>query len=86
MRQPVQSIVESPLCRDVATAHFHQLQVEVIEVMVEVVLTRPLSLGHRLSSVTPRGRSSVRPSLGPVADTPAHCAGAACCIDAANVQ
>src|SRR4051812_2112420 len=40
----------------------------------------PHLLGHRFSSLTPTSRS-VRPcgSLGPVADTPAHYAGDACC-------
>ena len=51
-----------------------------------VLVTCPQLLGHPLSSVTPRGNSSVQPFPGPVADTPAHCADAACCIDGANVQ
>ncbi len=54
--------------------------------MINTLLTCPELLGHRLSSVTPRGHSSVRRSLGPVADTPAHYGDAACCTDGANVR
>ncbi len=54
----------------------------------EAEVPRPLLLGHLLSSVTPRDTSAGRPSesLGPVADTPAHCVGAAYCTDNASVQ
>ena len=47
----------------------------------------PQLLGHPLSVLTPISRS-VRPCgfLGPVADTPAHYAGAVCCTDGASVR